>query len=287
MKTPKQILPLIEDGIVDEVISQLMSGKEASVYVVRCGEAIRCAKVYKDVQHRSFKQAAKYQEGRKVRNSRRGRAMEKGSKFGRKEQESVWQNAEVDALFTLSKAGVKVPQPYGCYDGVLIMDLVTDDDGDVAPRLNDVSMTAEQAIEDHATMVHYIRLMLCAGIVHGDLSEFNVLVDSYGPVIIDLPQAVNASANNNAQEMFLRDVRNMRQYYGQFAPEILATRFGEEMWGLYQAGELTPETTLYGDLEEDNSTADVGSVLDEIKAAFEQMQENQERIKAAEQADDD
>ncbi|WP_064435702.1 PA4780 family RIO1-like protein kinase [Pseudoalteromonas neustonica] len=287
MKTPKQILPLIEDGIVDEVISQLMSGKEASVYVVRCGEHIRCAKVYKDVQHRSFKQAVKYQEGRKVRNSRRGRAMEKGSKFGRKEQENVWQNAEVDALFTLSRVGVKVPQPHGCYDGVLIMDLVTDNDGDVAPRLNDVSLTAEQAIEDHATMVHYIRLMLCAGIVHGDLSEFNVLVDSYGPVVIDLPQAVNAAANNNAQEMFLRDVRNMRLYYGQYAPEILDTRFGEEMWALYQAGELTAETVLYGNLVDDHAAADVDSVLDEIKAAFEQMQENQERIKAAQAPDEE
>ena len=286
MKTPKQILPLIEDGLVDEVISQLMSGKEASVYVVRCGQDIRCAKVYKDAAQRSFKQAVQYQEGRKVRNSRRARAMEKGSKFGRSEQESAWQHAEVDALFTLAKAGVRVPQPYGCYDGVLLMDLMTDEDGDIAPRLNDVSMTSEQAIEDHATMVHYIRLMLCAGIVHGDLSEFNVLVDQDGPIVIDLPQAVNAAANNNAERMFLRDVHNMRHYYGQFAPELLETQFGEEMWALYEAGDLSPETELFGIVEDDDHSADVDSVLDEIKAAFEQMRENQARLEAAEQPDE-
>ncbi|OUL55985.1 PA4780 family RIO1-like protein kinase [Pseudoalteromonas ulvae] len=286
MKTPKQILPLIEDGLVDEVISQLMSGKEASVYVVRCGQDIRCAKVYKDAAQRSFKQAVQYQEGRKVRNSRRARAMEKGSKFGRSEQESAWQHAEVDALFTLAKAGVRVPQPYGCYDGVLLMDLMTDEDGDIAPRLNDVSMSAEQAIEDHGTMVHYIRLMLCAGIVHGDLSEFNVLVDQDGPIVIDLPQAVNAAANNNAERMFLRDVHNMRHYYGQFAPELLETQFGEEMWALYEAGDLSPETELFGIVEDDDHCADVDSVLDEIKAAFEQMRENQARLEAAEQPDE-
>jgi RIO kinase 1 len=286
MKTPKQILPLIEDGLVDEVISQLMSGKEASVYVVRCGQDIRCAKVYKDAAQRSFKQAVQYQEGRKVRNSRRARAMEKGSKFGRSEQESAWQHAEVDALFTLAKAGVRVPQPYGCYDGVLLMDLMTDEDGDIAPRLNDVSMSAEQAIEDHGTMVHYIRLMLCAGIVHGDLSEFNVLVDQDGPIVIDLPQAVNAAANNNAERMFLRDVHNMRHYYGQFAPELLETHFGEEMWALYEAGDLSPETELFGIVEDDDHCADVDSVLDEIKAAFEQMRENQARLEAAEQPDE-
>ena len=198
MKIPKRIQPLVDDGLVDEVLYQLMSGKEATVYAVRCGNETRCAKVYKEAMKRSFKKAAQYQEGRNVRNSRRARAMEKGSKFGRKQQEDAWQNTEVDALFTLAKAGVRAPEPYGCYDGVLLMELITDDDGDVAPRLNDVTMSAEQAIEDHAVVMVYVMRMLLAGLVHGDLSEFNVLVDAYGPVIIDLPQVVDAAANNNA-----------------------------------------------------------------------------------------
>ena len=212
MKIPKRIQPLIDDGVVDEVIRPLMSGKEAAVYVVRCGSEIRCAKVYKEARKRSFKQAVTYQEGRKVRNSRRQRAMEKGSRFGRKQQEETWQNAEVDALYRLADAGVRVPTPYGCFDGVLLMELVTDDDGNVAPRLNDVAMSEEQAIEDHYLVMQYVLRMLCAGLVHGDLSEFNVLVDDYGPVIIDLPQAVDAAANNNAEKMFARDVNNMTTY---------------------------------------------------------------------------
>lgn len=201
MKIPKRLEPLVEDGLIDYVIRPLMSGKEAAVFLVQCGSEIRCAKVYKEAAKRSFKQAVLYQEGRKVRNSRRSRAMEKGSKFGRNQQEEAWQNAEVDALYRLDAAGVRVPKPYGCFEGVLLMELVTDDEGGVAPRLNDVSMDAEQAIEDHATVMHYVKLMLCAGLVHGDLSEFNVLVDAYGPVIIDLPQAVDAAANNNARSM--------------------------------------------------------------------------------------
>ena len=229
MKTPKSILPLVEDGIVDEVISQLMSGKEATVYTVRCGDEVRCAKVYKDAAKRSFKKAVQYREGRSVRNSRRGRAMEKGSKFGRQQQEEVWQNAEVDALYRLAAAGVRVPQPYGCFNGVLIMDLVSDDEGNVAPRLNDVSMSEEQALEDHAEIMDSIKLMLIEGIIHGDLSEFNVLVDDYGPVIIDLPQAVDAAGNNNAFAMLDRDVRNMSQYYGQYAPQLLQTKYAKEM----------------------------------------------------------
>jgi RIO kinase 1 len=206
MKTPKRIKPLVEDGLVDEVIRQLMSGKEATVYIVRCGEELRCAKVYKEAAKRSFKKAVQYQEGRKVRNSRRARAIEKGSKFGRKQQEEVWQNAEVDALYRLAQAGVRVPQAFGCFDGVLLMELVTDDEGLVAPRLNDVSMTAEQALEDHQVVIRDVVRMLCAGLIHGDLSEFNVLVDEYGPVIIDLPQAVDAAANNKAESMLARDV---------------------------------------------------------------------------------
>ncbi len=281
MKIPKRLLPLVEDGLIDDVLYQLMSGKEATVFAVVSQGEIRCAKVYKEAMKRSFKKAAQYQEGRKVKNSRRARAMEKGSSFGRKQQEDAWQNAEVEALFTLSKAGVRVPQPFGCYDGVLLMELVTDDEGNVAPRLNDVSMTEEQALEDHAQVMLYVMLMLCAGIVHGDLSEFNVLVDDYGPVIIDLPQAVNAAANNNAFSMLRRDVRNMTDYYAQFAPELHNTDYAEEIWALFEAGKLTPESELTGHFEFDESEADVDTVLEEIKAAFAEEQERLERISNA------
>jgi len=277
MKIPKRLQPLVDEGLIDEVLRPLMSGKEAAVFVVRCGEQIRCAKVYKDADHRSFKKAAQYQEGRKVRNSRRSRAMSKGSKYGREQQEDSWQHAEVNALFKLADAGVRVPEPYGCYDGVLLMELVTDADGDVAPRLNDVSMDAEQAIEDHAIMMRYIMRMLGQGLVHGDLSEFNVLVDAYGPVVIDLPQAVDAAANNNASWMLKRDVNNMTQHYGQFAPELLTTRFADEIWALYVAGDFDAEAELTGEFVDPIEAADVDSVLEEIKAAFAEMQERQLR----------
>lgn len=281
MKIPKRIQPLVDDGLVDEVISQLMSGKEATVYTVRSGDTIRCAKVYKEANKRSFKKAAQYQEGRKSRNSRRARAMEKGSKFGRSQQEDAWQNAEVDALYKLAVAGVRVPEPFGCFDGVLLMELITDENGDVSPRLNDISMSAEQALEDHDVMMVYIMRMLCAGIVHGDLSEFNVLVDQYGPVIIDLPQAVDASANNNAKSMLARDVMNMTTYYSQYAPELLKTRYADEMWALYEKGNLTPETELTGNFTENTQSADVDNVIEEIKAAFEEEQARLERIQRA------
>jgi RIO kinase 1 len=279
MKTPSSLLPLIEDGIVDEVISQLMSGKEATVYTVRCGNEIRCAKVYKDSANRSFKKAAQYREGRSVRNSRRGRAMEKGSNFGRKQREEIWQNAEVDTLYRLVAAGVRVPQPYGCFNGVLIMDLIADEDGNVAPRLNDVSMSEEQALEDHAEIMDAIKLMLIEGIVHGDLSEFNVLVDDYGPVIIDLPQAVDAAGNNNAFTMLERDVRNMTQYYAQFAPDLLKTRYAKEMWALYEDGALLADTELTGVFEEEAASADVDSVILSIKAALEEEEERLARMR--------
>ncbi|MCG6939552.1 MAG: serine protein kinase RIO [Gammaproteobacteria bacterium] len=281
MKFPKRIQPLIEDGLVDEVISQLMSGKEATVYVVRCGAEIRCAKVYKEIHKRSFKKAVEYQEGRKVRNSRRARAMEKGSKFGRNQQEETWQNAEVDALYRLANAGVRVPKPYGCFDGVLLMELITNDEGDVAPRLNDVSMTTELALADHAVVMKYVMRMLCAGIVHGDLSEFNVLVDDYGPVIIDLPQAVDAAGNNNAKAMLERDVNNMTAYYGQYAPELLGSKYAKEIWALFEDGELHPDVELTGHFEESTEAADVDTVIQEIKAAFAEEQERQQRMREA------
>ncbi|WP_016671954.1 PA4780 family RIO1-like protein kinase [Yersinia pestis] len=280
MKIPKRIQPLVDDGLVDEVIRRLKSGKEADVYVVRCGSDIRCAKVYKEAENRSFKQAVQYQEGRKVRNSRDARAMAKGSKFGRKQQEETWQTAEVDALFLLANAGVRVPQPYTCLDGVLLMELVTDEDGLAAPRLSDVPLSKEQALADHEIMIQYVVRMLCAGLVHGDLSEFNVLMDKDGPVIIDLPQAGNAAANNHAKAMLERDVANMTHYYGQYAPELLNRKYAKEMWALYEDGKLHPDTPLTGNFAESTQAADVDAVLDEIKAV---IAEEQERLREAQE----
>ncbi|MGK0396493.1 MAG: RIO kinase 1, partial [Candidatus Azotimanducaceae bacterium] len=279
MKIPKRIQPLIEDGLVDEVIRQLMSGKEATVYIVRCNTSIRCAKVYKDVAQRSFKQAVHYQEGRKVKNSRRARAMEKGSKFGRQQQEESWHNAEVDALSRLSTAGVRVPKTYGCVDGVLLMELITDKDGDVAPRLSETSMTEQEALTDHSTVMQYVIQMLCAGLVHGDLSEFNVLVDEHGPVIIDLPQAVDAAANNHAESMLQRDVDNMTNFYGLFAPQLIGRDYAGEIWSLYEDGSLTPESKLTGLFEKPVEEADVDGVLTEINAAIDEEEERLERIR--------
>lgn len=284
MKTPDRLQPLVDDGLVDEVLRRLMSGKEADVYVVRCGTEIRCAKVYKEAAKRNFKQAVQYQEGRKVRNSRRARAMEKGSKFGRKQQEETWQNAEVDALYLLAGAGVRVPQPYDCMNGVLIMELITDESGEVAPRLNDVSMSAEQAIEDHALVMRDVVRMLCAGVVHGDLSEFNVLVDEYGPVIIDLPQAVDAAANNNAQAMLTRDVNNMARYYGQFAPELIKTQYAKEIWALYEDGQLTPDVELTGLYAESTKAADIDAVMLEIKSILAEEEAKQIRLREADES---
>ncbi|WP_416422269.1 PA4780 family RIO1-like protein kinase [Pseudomonas sp. App30] len=282
MKTPKRIEPLIEDGLVDEVLRPLMSGKEAAVYVVRCGKELRCAKVYKEANKRSFRQAAEYQEGRKVRNSRQARAMAKGSKFGRKEAEEAWQNAEVAALFRLANAGVRVPKPFDFLEGVLLMELVADEYGDAAPRLNDVELDAEQAREYHEFLIRQIVLMLCTGLVHGDLSEFNVLLGPDGPVIIDLPQAVDAAGNNHAFSMLERDVGNMASYFGRFAPELRDTRYAREMWALYEEGKLHPASVLTGQFADDDSVADVNSVMREIEAA----RLDEARRQAARSADD-
>ena len=286
VKVPQRLQPLVDDGLISEVLSRLMSGKEADIFIVRCGDTIRCAKVYKDAAKRSFKKAAEYQEGRSVRSGRRARAMSKRSSYGRQQQEEIWQNAEVSALSRLANAGVRVPETYGCVDGVLLMELVTDDDGDVAPRLDDVILTEEQAVEDHALMMHYIKLMLCEGLVHGDLSEFNVLLDAYGPVIIDLPQAVDAAANNNAQKMFTRDVNKITQYYATFAPQLANTDYAREMWALFADGELTPDSDITGIYYGEEGEADVDSVLEEIKAVIAENEEEQARIRRVTGEDD-
>ncbi|MDF7630454.1 serine protein kinase RIO [Erwiniaceae bacterium L1_55_4] len=279
MKIPNRIQPLVDDGLIDNVLQRLKSGKEADVYTVMCGDKVQCAKVYKEASQRSFKQAVQYQEGRKVRNSRSARAMQKGSKFGRKQQEEVWHTAEVDALFRLAKAGVRVPEPYMCLDGVLLMELVTDAEGAVAPRLSDVILSEQEALTDFATMIRNIVRMLCAGVVHGDLSEFNVLQDEHGPVIIDLPQAVDAAANNHAESMFERDVNNITAYYGQFAPQILETRYAKEIWQLFEDGKLTPESALTGLFVEEVHAVDMDSLLDEIISAEDEYYDRQRAAK--------
>ena len=265
MKTPARLASLLEDGLIDEVLRQLMSGKEATVYVVRCGDEVRCAKVYKEANKRSFRQSVDYTEGRRVKNSRQGRAMAKGSKFGRESQEAAWQSAEVDALYQLANAGVSVPEPYNFYEGVLLMELVVDADGHAAPRLNDISLTAEQARLHHQGLIQEVVRMLCAGIVHGDLSEFNILMSERGPVIIDLPQAVDAAANNNAREMLERDVNNLKDYFGQFASDLLSSDYAKEMWALYARGDLKPDTALTGRFHVSHKAVDLKGVMREIE----------------------
>jgi RIO kinase 1 len=271
MKTPQRLQSLLEEGLIDSVVRQLMSGKEAMVYVVRCGDDTRCAKVYKDATERSFRQAVDYTENRKVKNTRQARAMAKGTRFGRQATEAAWQSAEVDALYRLAAAGVRVPKPHNFCDGVLLMELVTDEHGDAAPRLNDVEFTPEDARLHHATLLTEVVRMLCAGVVHGDLSEFNILLGVTdgrpGPVIIDLPQAVDAAGNNHAGRMLLRDVANLRGFFGRFAPELLQTDYGSEIWDLYQRGVLQPETALTGRFAHKTGPVNLGAVMGEIDDA--------------------
>src|SRR5256885_7369347 len=260
LKVPKRLQPLVEEGIVDGVVRQLMSGKEAMVFVVRAGGDTRCAKVYKEADKRSFRQAVDYTENRKTKNSRQARAMAKGTRYGRQAQERAWQSAEVDALYRLAAAGVRVPKPYNFHEGVLIMELVTDAEGNAAPRLNDVDLSPEEARDFHERLVAEVVRMLCAGVIHGDLSEFNILAGGAGPVIIDLPQAVDAAGNNHAAAMLERDVSNLRNFFGRFAPEILATNYGDEIWSAYGAGLLTPTTTLTGKFERVEKAVDLEGV---------------------------
>ncbi len=278
MKIPKRLHPLLEDGLIDGVVRQLMSGKEAMVFVVRCGDDIRCAKVYKEANKRSFRQAVDYTENRKTKNSRQARAMAKGTKYGREMQEAAWQSAEVDALYRLAAAGVRVPVPYNFHEGVLLMELVADADGNAAPRLNDVSFTEAEALAHHQTLIREVVRMLCAGVIHGDLSEFNILVAADGPVIIDLPQAVDAAGNNHAQAMLARDVNNLKTYFGQFAPALLATQYAEEIWALYEHGKLHPEIPLTGVHECVLPAVDLDSVMREINDTLKEEEARQLRL---------
>src|SRR5581483_1112446 len=281
MKTPPGLEALIEDGIVDRVLRPLKSGKEASVYLVDCGGQVRCAKVYKEANKRGFHKVAEYQEGRKARGSRDMRAMNKRSRHGREEQEAAWKNAEVDALYRLAAAGVRVPTPFGHFNGVLIMEMVQDAGGDPAPRLNDVQATPEQARAWHAFLMRQVVLMLCAGLIHGDLSEYNVLLDATGPVIIDLPQAVDAASNNNAFAMLERDVNNITACCGRYAPELLETEYARDIWKLFSTRKLRPDSPLTGRFEHDAAPADVDAVLNQIEEA---RQENERRQRGREAA---
>jgi RIO kinase 1 len=267
MKTPARLQSLMDEGLIDDVVRQLKSGKEADVYVVRCGEETLAAKIYKEAHMRSFRQAVDYTENRKVRNSRQARAMAKGTKFGREQQEAAWQSAEVDALYRLAAAGVRVPRPHNFHDGVLLMELVSDAEGDAAPRLNDLNFSLDDARQHHATLIDEVVRMLCAGVIHGDLSEFNILLAADGPVIIDLPQAVDAAGNNHAARMLLRDVDNLRNFFGRFAPELLATRYGPEIWSLFAGGHLVPGMPLTGRYEHQPGAVDLSGVLREIEDA--------------------
>ncbi len=281
MKAPRRLQSLIDEGLIDTVVRQLMSGKEATVYVVRRRDETLCAKVYKEATERSFRQAVDYTENRKVRNSRQARAMAKGTRFGRQAAEAAWQSAEVDALYRLAGAGVRVPKPHNFCDGVLLMDLVTDAHGDAAPRLNDVALTPEEAQAHHATLLAEVVRMLCAGVVHGDLSEFNILLGTDGPVIIDLPQAVDAAGNNHAQRMLLRDVDNLRGFFGRFAPGLLATDYGHEIWDLYRRGALAPGVALTGRFEHAAGAVDVRGVMREIDDARAEDAARRLRMQAA------
>ncbi|MBL9102667.1 MAG: phosphotransferase [Myxococcales bacterium] len=261
MRTPKALETLVEYGIVEEVLRPLMSGKEAHVYLVRSGGELRVAKIYKDAEQRSFKQRSEYTEGRTTRNTRDRRAMAKHTRHGRRQDEAAWRSAEVDAIYRLMAAGVRVPVPYHFIDGVLIMELVRDHEGQPASRLGDLVYAPEVARRIFDILLESVVKMLCAGIVHGDLSEFNVLMAADGPVIIDFPQAVDPASNASARKLLIRDVDNLLRFLGRHFHGVRPLPYAQEMWELYQQNRLFPETILRGRVARSERPAATGDVL--------------------------
>jgi RIO kinase 1 len=278
MRVPESLAPLIEQGTIDSVVRPLMSGKEAAVYLVLARGRPCAAKVYNEANNRSFKHRADYTEGRRVRNTRDMRAMAKRSRFGRQQLEASWRNTVVDVIYKLQAAGVRVPEPYDYVDGVLVMELVVDDTGEPAPRLVDVTLEPEQGMAVFEHLIREVQRMLCAGVVHGDLSDFNVLMTAEGPVIIDFPQAVDPAHNRNARKLLIRDVRNLTSFLARHTPKLKGTRYAEEMWQLYEAGKLTPDTKLTGKWKPPSRKADTSSLLAEIEALEREARERRERL---------
>lgn len=261
IRLPENLAALVEYGVIQEVVRPLMSGKEAQIYLVVSEGEERVAKVYKEAQARTFKHRAEYTEGRKTRNSRDQRAINKRTRHGRARDEAAWRSTEVEMIHRLRDAGVRVPEPHQFIDGVLVMELVVDANGNPAPRLGDLTFEPKQARDVYDALVSQVVRMLCAGVVHGDLSEFNVLMGVNGPTLIDFPQAVDPASNQNSRRLLLRDVENLHRFLARFAPQVKRPPYGEEMWQLYQANRLTPTTKLDGTYRAPREKTDTAAVL--------------------------
>ena len=278
MRVPQRLVPLLDQGIIDDVIRPLLAGKEAEIYLVEGRGEERVAKVYKEATNRSFRHRSQYTEGRRVRNSRQQRAMNKRSKHGRREAEAAWRHAEVDAIYRLRAAGVRVPEPYDYVDGVLVMELVRGEDGLPAPRLADLAFEPDHAREVFDLLLREVVKMLCAGVVHGDLSDFNVLMGTEGPVIIDFPQWVDAAHNRNARKLLVRDVDNLQSFLGRYARRLRSRRYGKEMWDLFEHNELRPDTRLSGKFRPRAKQDDTFALLREIEELEKAARERREAL---------